>query len=157
MTITGTLEHIDGRKLTIGEDVVVLRKGIEPAQYYQHLMSEVEATYEEEKGYKMVSEVKPSVPKTKAEETKGPIDQAPSANMPKLQFGIPEAAPVEGVSVFGNRTQKDLDIMRQWAIGATLNSKALSECNDALALSTSATIERAKKIAEGLTVWVVTR
>jgi hypothetical protein len=66
MNITGTLNHIDGRKLTIGEDVVVLRKGVEPSQYFQHLMTEVEATYEEEKGFKMVTEIKPSLPKTKS-------------------------------------------------------------------------------------------
>jgi hypothetical protein len=91
---------------------------------------------------------------------KGPIDQAPSANVPKLQFGLPEAAvaPADAkANPFGNRTQKDLDIMRQWAMGHTLLSPALSECNDALALSTSATLERAMKIADTLLKWVVTR
>lgn len=148
MTITGTLSHIDGRKLTIGDTLVVLRKGVDSAKYFEYLMSEVEASYEEEKGYKMVSEVKPSLPVSKATEVKGPIDQAPSANVPKLVYGIPEAAPAVKADGNGNRSQKDIDILTQWSYGQA-TQVTWANTNDAMALNT----EQMKTRIRGLAKW----
>jgi hypothetical protein len=171
--MTGLLTHIDGRKLTINyndaqelgethDAVVYLRKGVDSAQYMPLLLSEVEVTIEIEKGHSMVKEIRPALPKTEAESVKGPVDMAPSANVPVLNFGKSQesftTAPVAEGAKFvqkpDNRTQKDKIITASWAMGNTLLSPALANCNDAMALNTQQTLERAKRIALELTKWV---
>lgn len=164
----GILEHIDGRKLKVGDATVYLRKGVDSAQYLPLLQSDVLVETVEEKGFQMVQHIapvsmqvsKPSLPKTAVEDTK-PVDMPSSANVPKLKFGDSssftsvvggETAPVAKIVYKPDTKQKA--ITASWAMGATLNSLALAQCNDAMALSTQQTVERAKHIAEELIKWV---
>lgn len=160
-----TLTKIDGRKLSVTDEegkgrVVYLRKGVESNQYLPLLHAGVELQTETEKGFEMVKDIKPSLPVTEATKA-GPVDMPASQNVPKLDFsagpkGFTDVSGGEGKKI-DTRSQKDHDIMRQWAIGNVLQSRALSGANDAIALNTVQTMERAKKLAEELCKWVVTR
>ena len=163
MTTNGILEHIDGRKLQLncGRDQILpvyLRKGVDANQYLPLLQSEVEVITVNEKGYEMVQEIKPALPKTEVEKVKGPIDMPPSANVPVLNFGESQKTfttsqhPMVEIKYRPDTKQKV--ITASWAMGAVLNSHALASTNDAMALSTQQTMERAKKLAGELIAWV---
>lgn len=144
MTITGTLEHIDGRKLLVGDKTVYLRKGIDSAQFLPLLASEVVIEAVEEKGFLMTDNVKPVLPKAEVEKTK-PVDMPPSKNLPKPADVLYSAKASEPTGI--PRSQKDIDILTQWSYGQATQA-VWANCNDSLALNTDQMKGRIRALAK---------
>lgn len=142
MEITGLLSKVTGRELIIDNETYHLRKAL--VEKYPGLQPGlVTITFEEEAGFKMVNEIKPTIPTTEVEKTPAQPSQAPSVNMTTADAHVKGS---EFVSKAQPRSQKDLDITYSWSFNCA-TSDVWANCNDALVLSTEQMKNRIRDLA----------
>lgn len=143
MEITGLLSKQNGREIYIDNETYFLRKSL--AETTKELRPGlVTITFEiVEGGFKMVSEIKPTIPSTEVEKTPAQPSQVPSQNITTADAHVKGA---EFVSKAQPRSQKDMDITYSWSFNCAV-SDIWDNCNDALVLNTEQKKTRVKELA----------
>lgn len=142
MEISGLLSKRNGRECVIDNETYFLRKAI--ASDFPALESGlVTIVFEEEGGFKMVSDIRPTIPSTEVEKTPAQPLQVPSANITTADGHVKGT---EFVSKAQPRSQKDMDITYSWSFNVA-TSDVWANCNDALVLSTEQMKNRIKDLA----------
>lgn len=136
------LSKVTGRELVIDNETYHLRKAL-AAKYPGLQPGLVTITFEEEAGFKMVNEIKPTILTTEVEKTPAQPSQAPSTNITTADAHVKGT---EFVSKAHPRSQKDLDITYSWSFNCAVSS-IWDNCNDALVLNTEQKKARVRDLA----------